>query len=552
VLGTTFGPYRIEELIGHGGMGEVYRAHDTQTERTVALKVLPLHLARDAEYQVRFRRECAAAASLNEPHVVPIHHFGDVDGRLFLDMRLVSGTDLGAWLAAYGPLPPEVAVAVVTQVAQALDAAHAEGLVHRDVKPSNVLLAGVTGREVDITQVFAYLLDFGIARNRDDSPLTAAGQIVGTHRYMAPERYRGSEGDPASDVYALASVLHQMVTGSPPFAGPLPDLMTAHLHQPPPRPSQLRPGVPAGLDEVVATGMAKNPADRYPTAGALAAAARTALGTTSGHFAVPAEGPTETGHRTPPQYPPPPSRPRHEQPPPAAYEPPYPRPEPRPVYPEVAFPPPVPVPNRPPAASRPERTPLVALAVALFLVVAVATGLALTRFDLFGTATPGAPAATTPPSRPATPEDLLLATLPSGFGKGNCRADARARSESGALSYVACGGGPQTGPSAAQFARFGTKALLDKEFNRQADNAGLTVAQGTQSACRGAAAVRSTWSRDGETGSIACLVGKDINNATAAFVLWTDTRTLTFGYVRRDDADPAALYDWWNGARFTS
>jgi serine/threonine protein kinase len=142
VQGTTFGPYTIEELLGRGGMGEVYRAFDTETVREVALKVLPPALAGDAEYTERFRRECRAAARLREPHIVPIHRFGEIDGRLYLDMRLVEGSDLGSWLAAHGPLSPATAVAVVSQVASALDAAHAEGMVHRDVKPSNILLAG--------------------------------------------------------------------------------------------------------------------------------------------------------------------------------------------------------------------------------------------------------------------------------------------------------------------------------------------------------------------------------------------------------------------------
>jgi hypothetical protein len=281
VLGTTFGPYRIEELLGRGGMGEVYRAHDVERGRDVALKVLPTHLASDTEYQERFKRECRAAARLNEPHIVPIHTFGEIDGRLFLDMRLVAGMDLASWLKAHGAMPPEAAVSVVSQIAAALDAAHAAGLVHRDVKPSNVLLAGVTGPQVD-REVFAYLFDFGIARAQegvgDDPALTRAGTMPGSLAYVAPERFSGVEGDPRADVYALACVLHQALTGRPPYEGDLATLMRAHLSAPPPRPTTSRPELPAGLDQVVAQGMAKDPAARPATAGALAAAARAELG----------------------------------------------------------------------------------------------------------------------------------------------------------------------------------------------------------------------------------------------------------------------------------
>ncbi|MGE0299884.1 MAG: serine/threonine-protein kinase [Pseudonocardia sp.] len=265
-----FGPYRIEDLIGRGGMGEVHRAFDTRRNRRVALKRLPPELASDAGFQSRFRRESELAARLAEPHVIPIHDFGEIDGRLFIDMRLVAGTDLDELLRASGPLPPERAVAVVAQVASALDAAHAEGLVHRDVKPSNVL---VTAGD------FAYLVDFGVAREieGENTALTTTGSTVGTLAYLAPERFEG-RGDHRVDVYALACVLHEVLTGAKPFpVTSLPALIHAHLNLAPPRPSQARPELPAALDDVVARGMAKDPGSRYPTAGALAAAAHAAL-----------------------------------------------------------------------------------------------------------------------------------------------------------------------------------------------------------------------------------------------------------------------------------
>ncbi|MGE0301051.1 MAG: serine/threonine-protein kinase, partial [Pseudonocardia sp.] len=257
--------------LGRGGMGEVYEAYDTVHERTVALKLLPESATSDEEYRARFRREAKTVATLNEPHVIPIHSYGEIDGRLFLDMRLVVGEDLAAVLARTGPMPPSRAVAIVEQVAAALDAAHGDGLVHRDVKPSNVLLTASD---------FGYLADFGIARAvaaRTSARLTVTGATIGTLEYMAPERFTDGPVDARADVYALACVLHECLTGQPPFPGrTLPSLLNAHLNQPPPRPSALVAGA-AALDPVVARGMAKRPEDRYQGAGELAAAARAAL-----------------------------------------------------------------------------------------------------------------------------------------------------------------------------------------------------------------------------------------------------------------------------------
>jgi serine/threonine-protein kinase len=269
-----FGPYRVESLIARGGMGEVLRAYDTRHDRVVALKLLAPEYAADHDFQERFRREAHAVARLREPHVIPIHAYGEIDGRLYLDMRLVEGDDLGTRLTAGGPLSPADAVDVVGQVAQALAAAHAEGLVHRDVKPSNVLV-GPTG--------FAYLVDFGIARAAGPATgLTATGGAVGTLDYMAPERFADAPADHRVDVYALACVLHQCLTGSKPFAATTAaSLIGAHLHQPPPRPGSLRPGLPAAFDDVVARGMAKDPAERFASVTELAGAARAALGGTS-------------------------------------------------------------------------------------------------------------------------------------------------------------------------------------------------------------------------------------------------------------------------------
>ncbi|MFB7722092.1 serine/threonine-protein kinase [Nocardia sp. NPDC056100] len=250
-------------------MGEVYEAYDTVRDRTVALKLLDVELAKSPTYVERFRRESHTAARLQEPHVIPVHDWGEVDGVLFIDMRLVRGRDLKAHLSEEGPLPPQSAVTVVEQIAAALDAAHQIGLVHRDIKPANILLTG---------ELFAYLVDFGIAHAESDVQLTSMGSAIGSFAYMAPERFEQSAAVSASaDIYALGCVLYESLTGEIPFKTDS-NLATirAHMMTPPPRPSA-RPGIPAGFDQVIATAMAKNPAHRYATAGQLARAARTAV-----------------------------------------------------------------------------------------------------------------------------------------------------------------------------------------------------------------------------------------------------------------------------------
>ncbi|WP_018332004.1 protein kinase domain-containing protein [Actinomycetospora chiangmaiensis] len=263
-----FGPYRVGPRLGRGGMGEVHEAFDTVRERTVALKRLLAGDQDDPDVRERFRRESRIAARLDSPHVVPIHDFGVIDGQMFIDMRLVRGQDLGALVKAEGRLPAERAVAIVEGVADALDSAHVAGLVHRDVKPSNVLL---TARD------FVYLADFGIVHVRAaaTSPrLTATGSSLGTPSYMAPEQLRAEPFDQRLDVYALGCVLFEALVGRPPFVGERTAVMLSHLNDPPPRPSTLVPSVPGELDDVVLRALAKLPDDRFGSAGELAAAAR--------------------------------------------------------------------------------------------------------------------------------------------------------------------------------------------------------------------------------------------------------------------------------------
>jgi serine/threonine protein kinase/cyclophilin family peptidyl-prolyl cis-trans isomerase len=268
----SFGRYILEDLLGEGGMGQVYRAFDTETDRVVALKLLPAKLADDEDYKRRFRREAKTAASLSDPHAVPIHHFGEIDGRLYVDMRLIEGRDLGSVLASRTPMDEHRAVAIVEQIAEVLQAAHNAGLVHRDIKPSNVLL---TDRN------FAYLIDFGIAIQTNETRLTRTGLAIGTLAYMAPERFGESHADPRSDVYSLTCLLYECLTGAPPFGeATLEQLLAAHLTKEPPRPSTRRADLRA-FDSVIARGMAKDPDDRYQAAIDLATAARRALASES-------------------------------------------------------------------------------------------------------------------------------------------------------------------------------------------------------------------------------------------------------------------------------
>ena len=268
--GLVFGDYELIRLLGRGGFGEVYEARDVTMDRVVALKLIRDPFSKDPVFRERLFREARSAGQLREPHIVSIHRYGEVDGQLYIDMRLVDGGDLKTLLAALGPLEPARAVGIVEQIASALDAAHAAGMVHRDVKPANILLGG---------NDFACLVDFGLVSAAHDTKLTTAGATIGTFAYLAPERLTAAgEASPSADIYALACVLHECLTGTAPFedATDIPALIAAHIVDPIPQPSEHNAAL-AGFDDVIETGMAKEPQDRYQHAGELAAAARAAL-----------------------------------------------------------------------------------------------------------------------------------------------------------------------------------------------------------------------------------------------------------------------------------
>jgi YVTN family beta-propeller protein len=270
--GSQVAGYRLERLVGRGGMGEVYRALDTRLERPVALKLLAPERAEDERFRERILRESRLAAGLDHPNVIPVYEAGEADGRLFIAMRYVEGTDLKALLRRTGLLSPERAVRLAAQLADALDAAHARGLVHSDVKPSNVLIDDPGGRD------HAYLADFGLTQSASDR-LPADGQLMGTIDYVAPEQIRGEQVDGRADQYALGCLLYECLTGTLPFAGGS-DVATifAHLEESAPPPSSVRPGLPVELDPVLARALAKEPHKRYVSCRAFVAAAREALG----------------------------------------------------------------------------------------------------------------------------------------------------------------------------------------------------------------------------------------------------------------------------------
>ncbi len=459
-IGSQLAGYRIDALVGRGGMGVIYRATQLALDRPVALKVVAPELANEPGFRERFQRESKLAASLDHPHVLPVHEAGEADGRLFIVMRYVEGTDLRRLIDAQGPVAPARAAALVSQIAGALDAAHERGLVHRDVKPANILVAREGGQE------HAYLTDFGLTKNAaSGAGLTQTGQWVGTLDYVAPEQVRGGSVDGRADVYALACVLYELLTGAVPYdrEGDAAKLW-AHMNDPPPVPSAKVGGLPPDLDVVVAKGMAKSPDDRYPSAGDLGRAATAAASgggatrigeivagpdhTVVGGATVPAAGPAAGG--TPPPAggtPPPGAAPPGGTPPPPGAAPP------------GGTPPPPGAATPPPAGSGGPRRGVVwgvvaaaAVIVVVFVVVLLAGGddgkkKSAKTTPVTTTTTPTAPTTTEAVTSSFARNDLGFAfEYPAGWGRKSIKKPGIVQVRGGDLfcnAFLERGGAPR-------------------------------------------------------------------------------------------------------------
>jgi predicted Ser/Thr protein kinase len=266
-IGTELGGYRIVEPLGRGGTSVVYRAEHVRLERPAALKLLTPGFG-ESDFSDRFLRESQLAASLDHPSIVPVYDAGEENGLLYIAMACVEGEDLKTLLAEEGRLDVRRALRILGQIGSALDAAHARGLVHRDVKPANILVADGDR---------AYLSDFGVVKELSGNGTTRTGSFIGTIDYCAPEQIEGGDVDGRADVYALACVLYECLTGEPPFRRPSEvAVLNAHLHTPPPKLSRAAPDLPAALEPVISKALSKSPLDRYATCGELIAAARAA------------------------------------------------------------------------------------------------------------------------------------------------------------------------------------------------------------------------------------------------------------------------------------
>src|SRR5438105_4053476 len=266
-IGTELGGYRILEPLGHGGTSVVYRAEHVRLGRSAALKLLTPSFG-EADFAERFLRESQLAASIDHPSIVPVYDAGEDDGLLYIAMACVEGSDLKTLIAEDGKLPVRRALRIVGQIGSALDAAHARGLVHRDVKPANILV-GAEDR--------AYLSDFGVVKELAADGATRTGSFVGTIEYSAPEQIEGAAVDARTDVYALACVLYECLAGAPPFHRPSEvAILNAHLYAPPPKLTKAAPELPPALEHVIAKALSKSPLDRYATCGEFLGAARAA------------------------------------------------------------------------------------------------------------------------------------------------------------------------------------------------------------------------------------------------------------------------------------
>jgi hypothetical protein len=535
--GRQLGSYRVGPLIGRGSMGEVYAAEDTGRGRTIALKLLWADLSRDEGFRERMHREARTAGRLQDPHVVPIHDYGVIDGHLFLDMRLINGSDLAAVLKRSGPLTAARAVSLVRQAASALDAAHTVGVIHRDIKPANLLLSD---------KDFVYLVDFGIASAVGDEPLEAPKTIEGTWKYAAPELFTGNEVGPSIDIYALSAVLYECLTGMPPYrAEGVQGFIAAHVNEPVPRPSWTA-GVSPAFDEVIARGMAKDAAERYPSAGELARAAQQALQVPAPGHQVPNRG-SAAGMgaplaMTPHQWTAPPAA---QAPPAAAWAQPGPPP-----------------PGLPYAAAQPARARghsgdwskartrvgapafqrnwprhgprIAAAATALIAVIALMGWMTRSNDDQ-----PDSPGSSTDQSagRSAAAEQLTK-VIPTGYPAGRCEVVA---AQAGAVTEMDCGRNIEVGgPVAATYTLYQDRGALRAAFQALVEKSRAVT-------CPGRIQSPGAWHRAStppgkSDGMLLCGFRQNLPR-----IVWTAEADLLLSDVQADEraATFEPLFAWW-------
>ena len=562
--GSQFGNYFLKRLLGHSGMGEVYEAEDTNRQRIVALKVFPPVFSHDLVFCARLQRQARIVSQLKEPHIVPIRDYGEIDGQQFLDMDLIGGTDLSTLLKRQGALSAPRAVAIVHQIVSALDAAHAMGVVHGDIKPENILIT---------RDDFAYLVDFGIA---DAAPRKGVdrviGSAVGTWKYTAPERFTAPVVNLQVDIYALTCVLHECLTGSPPYwADTVGALISAHLIEPAPQPSVAQTAISPAFDQVIARGMAKDPAQRYASAGDLAEAAYQALSEPDQDRAADilklsqhAAGPdVEFELPSAASRPPTPSMPTSHRP----ADPPYREPtvtEPQPDPPSSAESTPAPE-NLPrfevedsgwpgdvgkptPRASPPWAIPRERGRRRGWGITAVATLIALTGVAIWLLRPPHptptvsgtngtASTASAPPPVAAATQARLFSLLPRGYVPGACHPIGPPKDALAQLSCVK--NSDPDGPPSATYTMFADATSLRDAFNR--------IVQGSDIIeCPGRIQSPGPWhrnaDRDKTSGMLLC--GTQQGNP---LVGWTDDAQLLLNVIKAGPPGPTIdqLYNWW-------
>jgi serine/threonine protein kinase len=508
LIGRELAGYRIEELIGRGGMGVVYRAEHVMLGRKDALKLLASDLTADQAFRERFLRESRLAAGLDHPNVIPIHHAGEADGLLYLAMRYVQGSDLRTLLEQRGRLDPEQTVAIVEQVSSALDAAHVRGLVHRDVKPANILIA---------SNGHVYLTDFGIAKHtKTRGGLTKPGSFLGTLDYAAPEQIEGKQLDSRADIYALGCVVYQCLSGAMPYEKDSEvQLIYAHLLEKAPPVTSKHRSLPPGLDAVLDQALAKNRDERFQTCGELASALRAAL---SGDGAAPtrlAPHPTRLAARP------------HPEPRPAADEgrvaTPTPAPPPSPPVPPAGTPPqPMPIPVGPPAKAVWRRIPVLAAAGAVLI-----TGVIIAVVALAGGSSN---------SFPNAAETRLLALVPSSI-RSSC---VRLSSPASASAGVSCA---RTRPQRVAYYSFPRRSAMNRYYATK-----VPVTPGSdQGACGDLPRIgERPYSVGGKrAGRVFCTLDSSGQNAAIG---WTDDRVRIFARAVRNDGRQSALYRWWTAS----